>query len=89
MQVDDMIPNGVVELGAMFFMLFFGVGGLRMKDLIQRGLARRRLARLRASGALAALPTGRVPCPECAEAILPEARRCPFCRSTVTAHTWL
>ena len=84
-----MITDGFYELGAVMFMLVFGVGGLRMKDLIQRGLARRRLVVLRASGALAALPTGRVPCPECAEAILPEARRCPYCRSAVTAHTWL
>ena len=28
------------------------------------------------------------PCPECAEAILPEARRCPYCRSSVTAQAW-
>jgi hypothetical protein len=35
-------------------------------------------------GALPALPPGRVPCPECAEAILPAARRCPYCRSVVT-----
>lgn len=83
-----MITDGIYELGAVMFTLVFGVGGLRMKDLIQRGLARRRLARLSASGALAALPTGRVPCPECAEAILPEARRCPYCRSALTAHTW-
>ena len=84
-----MIVDGVVELGALAAMLFFGVGGLRRKDLIQRGLARRRFARLDSSGALGALPTGRVPCPECAEAILPEARRCPYCRSAVTAHTWV
>jgi hypothetical protein len=24
---------------------------------------------------------GRVPCPECAEMILPAAKKCPFCRS--------
>ena len=74
----------IVELGTIAVTLVFGVVGLRMKDLIQRGLARRRFARLDSSGALAALPMGRVPCPECAEAILPEARRCPYCRSRVT-----
>ena len=67
----------VVALGA-------GVGALRMKDLVSRGLARRRMEKLSAGGALSVLPAGRVPCPECAEAILPQARRCPYCRSVVT-----
>ncbi|MEP6620903.1 MAG: hypothetical protein ABJE47_16380 [bacterium] len=73
------------EIGGVIGTLVVGVGSLRMKDLIQRGLAQRRLARLGASGALASLPAGRIPCPECAEAILPEARRCPYCRSAVTS----
>ena len=83
------MTNGFFELGGMAVALFIGIGGLRMKDLIQRGLARRRFAHLSQSGALATLPSGRVPCPECAEAILPEARRCPYCRSVVIAHTGL
>lgn len=77
--------TALYEICGLVGTLLLGVGGLRMKDLIQRGLARRRLERLSASGALANLPSGRVPCPECAEAILPEARRCPYCRSAVTA----
>ena len=27
---------------------------------------------------------GRVPCPQCAELILPAAKKCPFCRSEIT-----
>jgi hypothetical protein len=27
---------------------------------------------------------GRVPCPHCAELILPAARKCPFCKSQLT-----
>jgi hypothetical protein len=26
---------------------------------------------------------GRVPCPQCAELILPAAKKCPFCRSEI------
>ena len=62
-----------------------GVYGLSMRDLIRRGRLHRQRERLLAQGnsPLPALPPGRVACPECAEAILPEARRCPYCRSTV------
>ena len=35
------------------------------------------------AGVALTLPDGRVPCPECAEAILPQARRCPYCRQAV------
>jgi hypothetical protein len=63
----------------------FGVGayGLTMRDLVRRGRLHRRAEELRRQGDLRALPEGRVPCPGCAEAILPAARRCPFCRSVV------
>jgi len=81
-----MLPNGVFELGTLALLLFIGVTGLRIKDLIQRGLVHRRSTHLRESGALTTLPLARVPCPECAEAILPQARRCPYCRSAVIAH---
>jgi hypothetical protein len=62
-----------------------GVGafGLRFRDLIRRGLLHRRREELVRSGMDLALPDGRVPCPECAEAILPTARRCPYCRQVV------
>jgi predicted metal-dependent enzyme (double-stranded beta helix superfamily) len=53
------------------------------RDLIRRGLRHRSAERLAAQGVVSALPSGRVACPECAEAILKEARRCPFCRSVV------
>jgi hypothetical protein len=76
--------EALVMIGTLLGVLGVGIGALRMKDLIQRGLVRRRTQQLSAQGALAALPPGRVPCPECAEAILPAARRCPYCRSVVT-----
>jgi hypothetical protein len=62
-----------------------GVYALAMRDLIRRGRQHRRNEQLRAQIAAGALPPGRVPCPECAEAILPLARRCPFCRSVIEA----
>lgn len=70
---------GVIAAGA-------GVGAysLSMRDLVRRGRLHRRTEELLASGNAPVLPDGRVPCPECAEAILPAARRCPFCRSVVT-----
>jgi hypothetical protein len=70
---------GVVAAGA-----GAGVYGLRIRDLVRRGRLHRRAEELvlRGGGTLA-LPEGRVPCPECREAILPGARRCPFCRSVV------
>ena len=61
-----------------------GAYSLSMRDLIRRGRLHRRNERLLAQGAAPpALPAGRVACPECAEAILPQARRCPYCRSSV------
>jgi hypothetical protein len=60
-----------------------GAYGLAMRDLVRRGRLQRRNEELARRGLLPALPEGRVPCPECAEAILPAARRCPFCRSVV------
>lgn len=61
-----------------------GAYGLAVRDLVRRGRNQRRHERLAEQGALPVLPDGRVPCPECAEAILPAARRCPFCRSAVS-----
>jgi hypothetical protein len=60
-----------------------GVVGLTMRDLIRRGRLHRRNEQLLREGQQLALPDGRVPCPECAEAILPQARKCPYCRSIV------
>jgi hypothetical protein len=61
------------------------VGGylLNGRDLIRRGLRHRRAEQLAAGGVVSTLPEGRVACPECGEAILKEARRCPYCRSVV------
>jgi hypothetical protein len=59
------VADVVLELGGALAALIIGVSGLRMKDLIQRGLVRRRMARLAASSARTALPAGRVACPEC------------------------
>ena len=59
------------------------VYGLSVRDLIRRGRLHREKERLFREGRLPALPGERVPCPECAEAILPQARRCPYCRSIV------
>ena len=56
---------------------------LTMRDLIRRGRLHRQKERLLAAGQPTALPDGRVPCPECAEAVLPKARRCPYCRATI------
>jgi hypothetical protein len=36
-----------------------------------------------ASRSRAANPEGRIPCPQCAELILPAAKICPFCKSAV------
>lgn len=71
---------GVIVAGA-------GVTGyaLTMRDLVRRGRLHRRAEQLLRSGQASSLPEGRVPCPECAEAILPAATRCPFCRSVVTS----
>jgi len=56
---------------------------LAMRDLIRRGRLHRRNEKLRALNGPLGLSDGRVACPECAEAILPQARRCPYCRSVV------
>ena len=74
---------GVVALGA-----GAGAYALSVRDLIRRGRLHRRTEELLGRGEAppgtrGALPEARVPCPECAEAILPEARRCPYCRSPV------
>jgi hypothetical protein len=60
-----------------------GAYALTMRDLIRRGRLHRQKERLLRAGTPVALPDGRIPCPECAEAILPNARKCPYCRSTV------
>jgi hypothetical protein len=64
-----------------------GAGGgayaLTMRDLVRRGRLHRQKERLLGAGQPLALPNGRVPCPECAEAILPQARKCPYCRSVI------
>lgn len=60
-----------------------GVYGLGVRDLIRRGHLHRRQARLRGEENARALAEGRVPCPECAELILPLARRCPHCLQEV------
>jgi hypothetical protein len=71
------------------FLLVIAVGAgagayaLTMRDLVRRGRLHRRKEQLIESGAAPTLPDGRVPCPECAEAILPNARKCPYCRSVV------
>jgi hypothetical protein len=73
-----LIFAGIVGIGA-----GAGAYALTMRDLIRRGRLHRQKERLLRAGQLPALPDSRVPCPECAEAILPQARKCPFCRSSV------
>lgn len=69
---------GVIALGT-----GAGAYALTMRDLIRRGRLHRQRERLLAAGQSIALPDGRVPCPECAEAVLPQARRCPYCRVSI------
>ena len=69
---------GIVGLGA-----GAGAYALTMRDLIRRGRLHRQKERLLREGHPLALPDGRVPCPECAEAVLPQARKCPYCRSSI------
>ncbi|MDQ6633348.1 MAG: hypothetical protein M3Z10_01180 [Gemmatimonadota bacterium] len=83
-QTEGRVEVLMMEIAAVLGALAVGVGALRMKDLIRRGRLHRRAEQLASHGALPVLPAGRVPCPECAEAILPAARRCPFCRSVIT-----
>ena len=73
---------GVIAVGAAVMPI-----GLIMLDFVRRGRLHRRSEALLQHGGAVALPEGRVPCPECAEAILPAARRCPFCRSVVSPRT--
>lgn len=61
-----------------------GIYGLKIRDYVRRGKLHRRRERLLAAGVPLTLPDGRVPCPDCGEAILPHANRCPFCRQVVT-----
>jgi len=77
--------NGEQIFLAMFIASVVGASAytLAIRDLVRRGRLHRRAEELLRSGAGLALPEGRVPCPECTEAILPTARRCPFCRSVV------
>lgn len=74
----QLIFLGVVAAGA-----GAGAYALKMRDLVRRGRLRRRDEQRLANGSALTLPDGRVPCPECAEAILPQATRCPFCRVSV------
>jgi hypothetical protein len=60
-----------------------GAYALTMRDLVRRGRLHRQKERLLREGQPLALSDGRVPCPECAEAILPQARKCPYCRSVI------
>lgn len=60
-----------------------GAYALTMRDLVRRGRLHRQRERLLLEGQSLTLADGRVPCPECAEAILPQARKCPYCRSVV------
>jgi hypothetical protein len=73
-----LIFAGVICLGA-----GAGAYALTMRDLVRRGRLHRHKEHLLRDGHPLALPDGRVPCPECAEAILPQARKCPYCRSVV------
>jgi hypothetical protein len=75
----------------MEFVMLLGIIGsvaagwylLRVRDLVRRGQLHRRAEALASARPPHALSEGRVPCPECAEAILPQARRCPYCREVI------
>jgi hypothetical protein len=69
---------GVVAVGA-----GAGTYALTMRDLIRRGRLHRQKEQLLLAGQALTLADGRVPCPECAEAVLPQARKCPYCRSSI------
>jgi hypothetical protein len=60
-----------------------GAYALTMRDLVRRGRLHRQREQLLLKGQSLTLPDGRVPCPECAEAVLPQARKCPYCRSVI------
>jgi hypothetical protein len=78
-----MIDPLVLFLGIIAAGAGAGAYGLAMRDNIRRGRLHRRNEELARRGDLPVLPGGRVPCPECAEAVLPVARRCPYCRSVI------
>lgn len=63
----------------------FGVAAyvLSFRDLIRRGRLHRRYEELRRHSGTQARADGRVACPECAEAVLPAARRCPYCQEAI------
>lgn len=73
----------VLFLGVIVIGTAAGAYGLKIRDYVRRGQLRRRKQRMLAAGVPLTLPDGRVPCPECGEAILPHAHRCPFCRQIV------
>jgi hypothetical protein len=60
-----------------------GAYALTMRDLVRRGRLHRERETQLLKGDVNLRPDGRVPCPECAEAVLPRARKCPFCRSAI------
>jgi hypothetical protein len=72
------IFGGVVALGT-----GAGAYALTMRDLVRRGRLHRQKEQLLLAGQPLTLPDGRVPCPECAEAVWPQARKCPYCRSVI------
>jgi hypothetical protein len=67
-----LIFGGVVVAGA-----GAGVYALTVRDLIRRGRLHRQKERLLREGGPPALAGQRVPCPECAEAILPQGTQVP------------
>jgi len=72
-----LVFGGVIAAGA-----GAGAYGLSMRDLVRRGLLHRHREELTRRGEALILPDGRVPCPECAEAILPAAHRCSSSRDS-------
>jgi hypothetical protein len=57
---------------------------LRVRDLVRRGFLRRRAKDLSLHPTPVMLAYGLIPCPECAEAVLPWASRCPYCESLLS-----
>jgi hypothetical protein len=56
---------------------------LHLRDLVRRRMLRRRAHELAIHPTPVMLAHGLVPCPECAEAILPQASQCPYCEAAV------